>query len=199
MGSRLSAELQAFRDDYKAIGSKQRRQMAGTGTNRLARNKAFTEGQWVMTEIVHEVANINRRNPQAAKNLFPFRMLYPQTKTKAAIYNSSLATGESSELLNRCLTRRNFITVQVFSAAADVAVWLAAKPTDDMPPAARVIKANSKIKLKAEELGDLANTFLMIKNVSGINAVAYKVRITGMKKVKEAVAPEGVGKKMDVA
>ena len=73
---------------------------------------------------------------------------------------------------------------------ADVMVWLAASPKDDAPQTAVVVNANTKSTLKASDLGDLKNPYLMIENTSAVNTAEFEIDIAGLKKEpKKEVKP----------
>ncbi len=53
-------------------------------------------------------------------------------------------------------------------------MWLVAKPTEEMPATAIVVKADSSIIVSASKLGNLKNTFLMINNLNDVNEAVYQ-------------------------
>ncbi len=190
LGTKLTGDLQAFSPAYKKVLSAQRTQIGAVSTNREERNTTYEDAQWSLTGVVLSVAAINTRNPAASEKLFDFTMLYPQSKPFVVKAEGKLAAKESSIIVNRTLINRVKMVVVNKSVNADALVWLAMSPTEDAPANANVIKANSKGEIKAADWDSLKGTFLMIKNGSDINEVAYSIEITGLKKTKEEQAAE---------
>ncbi len=185
LGTKLAGDLQSFATGYEGVLEKQQAQITTVKGDRKERNAAFTEGQWTLTDVVNHVAIINSRKPEQSKKLFPFDMLFPPTKTHIIKADGKLAAKESKEILNRTLSSRVKIIIRNTSLNADAVAWLAMLPAGEVPATAVLIKANSKIEIVADKLGDLRGTFLMIKNASDINEAAYEVEITGLSKTKE--------------
>ena len=186
LGTQLTSDLQGFLPGYKKVLAAQRQQITNVKQNRIERNAAFTKGQWTLTGVVHDVASLNNGNPEQTDKLFPFAMLYSQSKNRGISFTGTLAVSENKDLLNRTLTPRVTVTVQNTCVNADVMVWLALSPKDVAPVTAVTVKANSTATLKASDLGDLKNPFLMITNSSSINEASYIVTLKGLKRKADA-------------
>ena len=182
LGANLASDLQGYLPAYMKLLSVQRQQIATVKQNRSLRTDAFAQGQLTLTGVVHDVANLNVGNPQVLANLFPFTVLYPPKKDKSLKIDGELLASAHAMLQNRTLTHDILVTVQNTCVNADVILWLAAAPTDEVSASPITVKANSTATVYAGDLGDLKNPFLMIGNNSNINKASYAVSIKGLKK-----------------
>lgn len=145
---------------------------------------------------MHSVATINNRKPEESAKLFPFEMLYPHNGQRPKYLRGALAAGEAKELLNYMLKADVKMGIKNTSVNANIMVWLAATPEAPAPETGVVIEANKKVTVTADKLGDLNNTFLMVKNMSDINKASYIIGVLGIK--KEGDKEEGEIKKIEL-
>jgi hypothetical protein len=90
-----------------------------------------------------------------------------------------LAIDAQIDVVNRSFTDSITIIIRNMGTNADVIVWLALLPTDAPNAQAITVKAGKTSTELPSILGDLANTFLLIKNASGINPANCQIEIIG--------------------
>jgi hypothetical protein len=72
------------------------------------------------------------------------------------------------------------VHVQNTDDNADFQLYLAHTATEEPAGRGITVKSNKGKRPKPSELGDLADTFLLIKNLSDVNPVTFIVKVGGL-------------------
>jgi len=82
-------------------------------------------------------------------------------------------------VVNRAFTDSITIIIRNTGTNADIIVWLGLIATEDPNAQAIIVNAGKTTTELPSTLGDLANTFLLVKNLSGVNPANVQIEIIG--------------------
>jgi len=80
-------------------------------------------------------------------------------------------------VLNRALNEDDKITIANMDDNSNIVAYLAATANDPQNGKFIEVKPGKKVQVKAIELGDINNTFLIIRNISPVNDGSYRVEV----------------------
>ena len=180
LGETLTATLQGFETAWQNSRNTQQQQMGTVGDNRMGRTTAETNVQLALIFAVHNIAAIFPGDVAQCSSYFDFSLLFPQAHPhKATIFNGNILKNTVAVALNRSFTDTTHLKLTTVADNASLLAYLGA--TADAPPNGKgvTVAADHSRNLKLSELGDEANTFLLIKNMSDVNDAAYMLEVKG--------------------
>ena len=180
LGAPLTTLLTGFKAQWAASRSEQMQQFGTVDENRTERTEAREALELGALTVVHTIAAKFPGDVDTCNNFFDFNLLFPHTVHRMKTFAGSIAPGEIVVILNHALTDTNTLQVQNPDDNADFIVYIAHLATDQPDGIGRQVKAGKGIRPKPSELGNLDNTFLLIKNISDVNEGAYIVKVGGI-------------------
>jgi hypothetical protein len=175
LGPALTSTLQAFEKAWKSSRDEQQQQKGTLGNNRVDRSDARANAEIALLTVVHSIAAKFPGNVEQCKSFFNFNLLFAQTRRKHQTYANPLAPGQIAVILNRTFTDTTSLTIRNTDDNAPFAIWLAATEKEAVPPTALIIQPGNTADVKPSDLGNLTNTFLLVKNTSEVNEGSYEV------------------------
>ena len=132
-----------------------------------------------LNKSIHEIGMLYPGNVLPCIPLFNFNLLYSITHHPHDVHSGTIAVNGMVEIINRTLT--DIITIEVRNTGTNAAIWiwLGATATDTNNAMAIKIEPAHATTIKPSDVGDLANTFLLVKNESSINVASYEITIIG--------------------
>jgi hypothetical protein len=106
-------------------------------------------------------------------------LLYPITHHHHELLTGIIAINGMVEVINKTLTDTYTIVLNNPGTNAAIWIWLGATATDTNNAWATKVEPGHSKTIKPSDIGDLANTFLLIKNESTVNVASYEVTIIG--------------------
>ena len=177
LGVTLTAELQSFYIPWIKAKEFQNIQLKTVSASRDTRNSNFTNLGLDLTQAVHTVAANNSGKVKICGTYFSFTTLYPHGKQLALILSGTIPMAGIKMIDNRLFTDSMNIYTKNTSINADCFVYMAAADGDAPTAVGKKLKATKGSSKAPSKYGDLANTFLQIKNLSLVNEVTYIVKI----------------------
>ncbi|MEP6468124.1 MAG: hypothetical protein ABJB05_17560 [Parafilimonas sp.] len=180
LGAPLTTTLQNFETAWQNSRTAQQQQMGTVGDNRMGRTTAETNVQLALIFAVHNIGAIFPGDAAQCSSYFDFSLLFPQAHPhKAVIYNGHIANNAVAVALNRSFTDAVQLKLTTVANNASLLVYLGAA-ADAQPNGKGVeVAATHSRNLKLSELGDEADTFLLIKNMSDVNEASYMLEVRG--------------------
>lgn len=175
LGPALTATLTSFEEAWKESRDTQQQQKGTLGNNRVDRSDARGSAEIALLTVVHSIAAKFPGNVVQCNSFFNFNLLFTQTKHKHQTFANILSPGNTATVLNRTFTDNTSLTIRNTDDNAPFVIWLAATDTEDAPTTALIVQPGSTADVKPSDLGKLANTFLLVKNISDVNEGAYEV------------------------
>ncbi len=179
LGAIVANELEGFEAKYVAARDAQNTSITGLSSTRIDRNKAERDMQKGLTQSVHLVGSIYPTDIVKCSACFNFNLLYTVAHRKHVLYIGTLIEDETRTIINRSFTDNVTITIRSKGTNAGIEVWLAAT-ADGLPTILLATVAPGKASIVVpSSLGDIDNTFLLIKNASAVNGAVYEVETIG--------------------
>ncbi|MBE7174546.1 MAG: hypothetical protein INR73_28500 [Williamsia sp.] len=179
IGATLATLLQSFPQQWEESRSSQQQQKGDVKDNRTDRTANRVKLELALCAALHTIGQMYPAQVEKCLSLFSFSMLYPQTRRKHETFsNASLAPSATDTVLNRTLTDTYEITIRNTDDNAPIAAWLAPNETAAYPGKGIEVQPGKTVVAKPSKLGDLANTFLRIINLSDVNDGSYEVDIS---------------------
>ena len=182
LGTDLAPLLQAFENSWKTSRDTQQQQIGSVDGNRSDRDEVRIKAELALLFAIHTVSALNPGNITAGKALFDFPLLFAQTRHKHITLTGALAGSETHLLLNNTLKDTYTIDARNTDDNAVWCLYLGATATAPVPPDAIILQPGEHKNIVPSELGSLANTFLIIKNLSDVNAASYEIVVRGIEK-----------------
>ena len=95
------------------------------------------------------------------------------------VHAGTIIAGGLVEIINRKFTDNIELEVKNNGTNAAIWIWLGATATDTNNAWATKVEPGHSKTIKPSDIGDLANTFLLIKNESTVNVASYEITIIG--------------------
>lgn len=176
IGTALADELKAFKADWVTAAQTQQTKIESVSDNRTERSAARIDVEIACLEGIHQVAAAFPGNVEKGSSYTPFHLLYPATHHTHTISSGNINAAGFAMAFNKSLTAGWKIKVTNLSDNADLGIKL--MPTPIAPDGSMLkVKANKSKIFKAEQLGDLANTYMMIQNLSATNPLLWRAEI----------------------
>ena len=179
LGATVTAELQGFEIKYTNARDVQNTSITGLSTTRTDRNTAEKDMRKGLTQSVHLVGSIFPTDVVKCSGFFNFNLLYTTAHRKHVFYNGTLIVDETKVVINRALTDNVTIAIRCKDTNAGIEVWLGVT-AGSLPTILVCSVAPGKASIVVpSSLGDIENTFLLIKNASAVNPAIYEIEIIG--------------------
>ena len=179
LGATVTAKLQAFQADYVTARDAQSTSIAGLSVNRDVKSTAVFNMEKGLLQSIHTVGNLFPADVVQCNGFFNFNLLFTSTHRKHTLYNDTLAIGAQIDVVNRSVTDSITIIIRNTGTNADIMVWIGATATDVPNAQAIIVNAGKASTEIPSALGDLANTFLLVKNASEVNTASFQIEIIG--------------------
>jgi len=168
--------LQSFYGNYKDARGEQQQKVGNVEDGRSTRSAARSTLEIAMLVAVHTIAAKFPYDQQKCISFFDFSLLYP-SKREHEILKGVLAPEQLKAVLNRALNEDDKITIANMDDNSNIVAYLAATANDPQNGKFIEVKPGKKVQVKAIELGDINNTFLIIRNISPVNDGSYRVEV----------------------
>ena len=179
LGTEITKEYQDFEADYIAIREKQSTSIVDLSTDRKGRNKSSLDVESALTQNIHKVGNLYPLDVVKCTSYFNFNLLFTVAHRKHVLYNNTLIIDETAVVANRSLTDSVTIAIRNKGINANIEVWTAAT-ADGLPTSLMCTVAPGKASIVLpSSLGDIDNTFLLVKNASAVNPATYEIETIG--------------------
>ena len=179
LGVIVSDKLKEFEPKYIAARDVQNTSITGLSSTRTDRNIAETKLGKGLTQSVHLVGSIFPADEVKCGGFFNFNLLYTTAHRKHIFYNGTLLVEETKTIINRSFTDNVTIAIRNKGTNADIEVWLALT-ADGLPSILLATVAPGKASIVVpSSLGDIDNTFLLVKNASAVNPATYEIETIG--------------------
>jgi len=180
LGVPLTTLLTGYEGQWTTARDAQEQQFGKVDDNRTERTQARVALELGALTTVHTIAAKFPGDVDACDNFFAFDLLFAHTVHRTKTFAGSLAPGEIRVILNHSLTDTNSIQAQNPDDNADYQIYIAHIGIDEPGTGGRLVKVGRGIRPKPSDLGNLSDTFLLIKNLSDVNEGAYVVKVGGL-------------------
>jgi len=180
LGVPLTTLLTGFQPQWATARDAQEQQFGKVDDNRTERTQARVVLELGALTGVHTIAAKFPGDVDACDNFFAFDLLFAHTVHRTKTFAGSLAPGEIRVILNHSLTDTNSIHAQNPDDNADYQIYIGHTATSQPNGTGRLLKVGRGTRPKPSELGDLNDTFLLLKNLSDVNEGAYVVKVGGL-------------------
>jgi hypothetical protein len=180
LGVSLTTLLSGFVAQWNTARDEQEQQFATVDDNRTERTQAREALELAMLTVVHTIAALFPGDVDACNDFFAFSLLFTHTVHRTKTFSGTVAPGGILLVINHTLTDTNTVHVQNTDDNADFQLYLAHTATEEPAGRGITVKSNKGKRPKPSELGDLADTFLLIKNLSDVNPVTFIVKVGGL-------------------
>jgi hypothetical protein len=178
LGAALTTLLTGFKAQWEGARSQQDTQKGSVEDNRSQRTTARIALEHVLLTTVHTIAAKFPGNVEQCLTFFAFGMLFNQTHHHHALFSSTVLPEQIKPVVNRTFTDTERIRITNPDDNASMLAYLGQNANDAPGAQAKEIQPGRSIHIKPSELGNLSNTFLLVKNISVVNDGAYSVDIT---------------------
>lgn len=179
LGVAVTTELQGFQAAYVTARDAQSTSIASLSDSRGDRSVAVVAMDKGLLQSIHTVGNLFPADVVQCNGFFNFNLLFNVTHRKHTLYNEILAVDVQVDVVNRAFTDSITIIIRNTGTNADIIVWLGLIATEDPNAQAIIVNAGKTTTELPSTLGDLANTFLLVKNLSGVNPANVQIEIIG--------------------
>ena len=180
LGPPLTTLLTGFKLQWAAARDAQEQQFAKVDDNRTERTQARVALELGALTVVHTIAATFPGDVDACMDFFDFNLLFAHTVHRLKTLVGTPAPGQIVVLLNHSLTDNNTIQAQNPDDNADYVLYLGHTATEEPNGRGIIVKAGRGKRPKPSDLGDLNDTFLLLKNLSDVNEGAYVVKVGGV-------------------
>lgn len=178
LGTTLTSELQAFYAPWVTNKNVQETQKVVVTDNRAFRNSNFIALGVALTKAVHAVGYIFPADVATCATFFSFANLYSHGHQLTITLSGTIDKEGIFVAKSRLYTDSMSIYVKNTSIDSDLFVYLAAVSGDEPTTVGKKVKATKGTRKIPSLYGNLADTFLSLKNQSSVNQVTYIVKIT---------------------
>ncbi len=179
LGVIITPDLQSFLPSYTAARSSQSTSTGTVNTSRVYRTVIETKTELALTEIVHFIAGKFPGDVVMCSSFFKFNLLFTVGHHKHTTHSGTLGFEEIKEIANQLFTDNWSIIIRNKGTNAAVEVWLGATALETTSVKLVTVQPGNAVSLKPSDLGDLKNSFLLIKNLSLVNSADYEIVIIG--------------------
>jgi len=179
LGVPITTELQAFQAGYVTARASQSTSIADLSIDRTDKTGGVLDVELAMNQSVHSIGFQFPGDVVKCSSFFNFNLFYTVGHRKHTLYKEILAIDLQKEVINRSFTDSITIIIRNVGTNADIIVWLG-KTAADLPNAQAItIKAGKASTQLPSDLGDITNTFLLVKNASEVNTASFQIEIIG--------------------
>ena len=179
LGPKVTAALLALETGYNTARSSQSAANSDVSTAKNISDKDCIQMDLGLRNAMHTVAMTYPDDPAKCNSLFNFNLLYSITHHHHDVHSGVIVAEGTVEVMNKTLTDN--ITIQLKNTGTNAAwwIWLGATAIDGDDSMAIMVEPGKTITIKPSDIGDLAKTFLLIKNNSSVNQAMYEITIIG--------------------
>jgi len=179
LGVKVTNELMALDTCYNTARSSQTSASGNVSVLKVNTDKDCILLDKELRNAMHTVAMTYPDDPAKCNSLFNFNLLYYIAHHHHDVFTGTIAAEGTAMVTNKTLT--DSYTIQLKNTGTNAAwwIWLGATATDTDNSMAIMVEPGKSIIIKPSDIGDLAKTFLLIKNDSSVNAAMYEVTIIG--------------------
>lgn len=163
LGATITALLTGFESNWQTSREDQREQIGTVTDTRTGRTAARTNAEICLIQVVHGIAGILAPNVAACTALCTFSLLFTQIKHKHMKVTGGLTPGQTATVLNHTLKDDNTVTAHNTGTNAAWCIWLGATTDAALPGNPITMQPGENKNIKPSDLGDLKNTFLLLK------------------------------------
>ena len=179
LGDVISTNLQSFLISYTDARSTQSTTIGIVNTSRTNRTIIETNTELALTGVIRLISAKFPGDIVTCSSFFNFKLLYTVGNHKHTTYVGTLAFEEIKEITNQIFTDNWSIIIRNKGINAVFEVWLSATTLNTTSAKPVTVQPGNGTTLKPSDLGDLKNSFLLIKNLSTINSADYEIVIIG--------------------
>ncbi len=179
LGTTITPKLQGFQAAYVAARGSQGSSIADLTVKRTDKSNDVLNVEVALAESVHIVGSLFPTDVIKCSSYFNFNLFHTIAHRKHTIYNEILAKDLQIMVVNRSFTDNVTLIFRNTGTNADIIVWIGATATDVPNAQAITIKAGKASTELPSNLGDLTNTFLLVKNASDVNVANFQIEIIG--------------------
>ena len=179
LGTMLSDLLKGFETNYTLARNLQQQQMGNVSDNRADTHAARTALEIALLQVIHAIAQMYPGNVEQCMAFFDFTLLLPVKHPDHVKIEKAILAGNTDKTYNHKFTDSTEIAFKNTGTTAALLVWLALLSTDAPGTLAKEVQPGHSLIVKPSQLGDLENTFLLVKNTSEVNDGSYEINITG--------------------
>ncbi len=179
LGVEVTTELQGFQAEYETLRSDQGVSIVDLSTDRTGKHKGVLDVERALSIDIHKIAILFPMDVVKCSGFLNFNLLYTTGHRKHVFYNNTLIIDETAVVANRSLTDSVTIAIRNKCINANIEVWTAAT-ADGLPTLLMCTVAPGKASIVVpSSLGDIDNTFLLVKNASAVNPATYEIETIG--------------------
>lgn len=169
--------LKSFKDLWERHRNEQVAEIEDVDTQRTERDEARRQANIVCHRAEHQIADAYPGDVDKCMSLCDFSLLFKAAPhKKGETKTGTIPAGETVVIFNKSYTADSRIEAGNESDNADYFIYVAATTTSEPDPGkGKEVKSLKNHHFEVKELGDVENTFIIIKNLSAVNPVSYKV------------------------
>ena len=179
LGAPLSTKLQTFLTDYTAARKTQSASIGIVGSTRNARTVSVSKMEVALTCAVHFVGTQYPTDVVSCSKFFNFNLLFSSGNHKHINHIGTLVISEIKEIANQLFTDNWIIIIRNKGKNAAFEAWLSETSLETTALKSIIVQPDKTLVLKPSDLGNLANPFLLVKNLSAVNPANYEIVIIG--------------------
>ncbi len=176
LGTDLASLLQSFENMWTTSRQVQEEQMGKVDESREGRTPAMIAVNNKMKKALGILWTKYDGDDDKTAVYFDFNKLFNVTHHKHEMFTGSLAPLTKKTLSNEAFGDTQLLKGRNTSTNASFIIYIVAHP-DDNPTLHHEVKPGKTFSVEASTLGDLAGTFLIIKNLSDVNETNYLVEV----------------------
>jgi len=179
LGVIITPDLQSFLPSYTAARSTQSTSTGTINTSRVSRTAVETETELALTGTVHFIGEKFPGDVVMCSSFFNFNLLFTVGHHKHTTRAGTIGFEEIKEIVNQLFTDNWSIIIRNKGTNVAFEIWLGATALETTSVKSVILQPGNAISLKPSDLGDLNNSFLLIKNLSAVNSADYEIVIIG--------------------
>jgi len=178
LGPSLTATLQGFTAGWEEIRNQQAQQKGSVESNRTLRSQARVDLETTLVTVVHTIGSMFPGDAEQCMMFFDFTLLKssPQ-KTQKEILTGSVTSSSTVVAINRTFPAEAKTRITNNSENASLFVYLAPTADAAMDGQGKEVKAGRSRNFTMDKLGDVNDTFLLVRNLSEVNDAGFIVEI----------------------
>lgn len=172
LGTTLATLLQGFAAQWSSTKTTQELKKGALATNRTDRNDTRTNLELDLCFGLDIIGSLFPGDVDSSKAFVDFALLTTTPRKKHIIKSGTIAAKGTAEVANKLFEATDIITIRNTGTNADIEAYLVTNPSDN-PLKSLTVKPGKSIKKAASEFGDLSDSYLIIRNKSGVNEATF--------------------------
>jgi hypothetical protein len=178
LGAPLTALLQGFEAQWTGARDLQMQLFGTVDDNRTDRTQARIDTELAALTVVHTIASLFPGDVEECKAFFNFPLLFNTVHHHHVSVAGTMLPNEIKVVANRLFTDNHHIRASNPDDNADYIIYLGHTATSEPGTVGKVAKFGHGIRPKPSQLGNLDDSFLLVKNMSDVNDGTYLVDYT---------------------